>query len=325
MMRRASGRRLCRSSQVRSVVDLDGSWQSRSGSNGTDADSMLTQCGLSADFDDEASGVWSGRARLGGIASAGSIDLAAAKVTCMGAHARARVRAADLVRQRWGGGSALKSRKGTLESPGELVCGNLGSDDAGASSEPKCFPYRSSEYITEFFAELGTDRVHDGSTRHRWVAVDMVGGDRRPGTFLTRASATWSASATAGYKAWAMIGMFDIDDSITPVSAEPQLRGDRLGPRRTPTHPTRRRSGHRAARLTRRPRPLLSIELLTRHFRGLHWSICRSSPPDGWARTVGAKLAPERITRRCRSSHEQLARDGPRSGVFPCRWSGSLI
>ncbi|MFJ8533605.1 hypothetical protein [Streptomyces sp. NPDC093591] len=25
-------------------------------------------------------------------------------------------------------------------------------------------------YITEFFAELGTDWVHDGSTRHRWVA-----------------------------------------------------------------------------------------------------------------------------------------------------------
>ncbi|WP_326731494.1 hypothetical protein [Streptomyces phaeochromogenes] len=25
-------------------------------------------------------------------------------------------------------------------------------------------------YITEFFAELGADRMHDGSTRHRWVA-----------------------------------------------------------------------------------------------------------------------------------------------------------
>ncbi|WP_280455884.1 hypothetical protein [Nocardia brasiliensis] len=36
--------------------------------------------------------------------------------------------------------------------------------------EPKYFPYRSSMYITEFFDELGTPFVHDGSTRHRWVA-----------------------------------------------------------------------------------------------------------------------------------------------------------
>ncbi|MEV7863982.1 hypothetical protein AB0O86_35720 [Streptomyces hirsutus] len=64
----------------------------------------------------------------------------------------------------------MKFRKRTLESLGDLVCGNLGSDDPGSSSEPKCFPYRSGMYITEFFAELGTDWVHDGSPRHRWVA-----------------------------------------------------------------------------------------------------------------------------------------------------------
>ncbi|SDN50960.1 hypothetical protein SAMN04487981_105284 [Streptomyces sp. cf386] len=61
-------------------------------------------------------------------------------------------------------------RKRTLEALGDLVCGNLGSDDPNAASEPKYFPYRSSAYITDFFAELGTDWVHDGSTRHRWVA-----------------------------------------------------------------------------------------------------------------------------------------------------------
>ncbi|MEF9901993.1 hypothetical protein [Streptomyces sp. P9-A2] len=64
----------------------------------------------------------------------------------------------------------MKSRKGTLESLGDLVCGNLGSDDPDSSSEPKCFPYRTSTYTTEFFAELGTDWVHDGSRRHRWMA-----------------------------------------------------------------------------------------------------------------------------------------------------------
>lgn len=37
-------------------------------------------------------------------------------------------------------------------------------------ADPKHFPYRSSTYITEFFADLDTDWAHDGSTRHRWVA-----------------------------------------------------------------------------------------------------------------------------------------------------------
>lgn len=69
-----------------------------------------------------------------------------------------------------GEGPVVRFRKRTLEALGELVCGNLGSDDPNAASEPKYFPYRSSAYITDFFAELGTDWVHDGSTRHRWVA-----------------------------------------------------------------------------------------------------------------------------------------------------------
>ncbi|MFF0105540.1 hypothetical protein [Streptomyces hirsutus] len=64
----------------------------------------------------------------------------------------------------------MKSRKRTLESLGDLVRGNLGSDGPGSSSGPKCFPCRSGMYSIEFFAELGTDWVHDGSPRHRWVA-----------------------------------------------------------------------------------------------------------------------------------------------------------
>ncbi|WP_055630955.1 hypothetical protein [Streptomyces hirsutus] len=64
----------------------------------------------------------------------------------------------------------MKFRKRRLESLGDLVCGNLGSDGPGSSSEPKYFLYRSSMYITEFFAELGTDWVQDSLPRHRWVA-----------------------------------------------------------------------------------------------------------------------------------------------------------
>lgn len=57
----------------------------------------------------------------------------------------------------------MKFRRRNLEDLADLVVGNL-------EQEPAVFPYRSSSYITEFFRELGTDYVHDGSTRHRWVA-----------------------------------------------------------------------------------------------------------------------------------------------------------
>ncbi|GAA2268992.1 hypothetical protein GCM10009853_023060 [Glycomyces scopariae] len=43
-------------------------------------------------------------------------------------------------------------------------------EGSAPSEAPSYFPYRSSMYITEFFQELETDWVHDGSTRHRWVA-----------------------------------------------------------------------------------------------------------------------------------------------------------
>jgi hypothetical protein len=68
------------------------------------------------------------------------------------------------------GGTAVKFRRRNLEALADLVCGNLGTDQPGPGEELRYFPYRSSSYITEFFDELGTDFVHDGSTRHRWVA-----------------------------------------------------------------------------------------------------------------------------------------------------------
>ena len=64
----------------------------------------------------------------------------------------------------------MKFRRRNLEALGDLICGNLGSDDPKADGEPRYFPYRSSMYITEFFHELDTEWTHDGSTRHRWVA-----------------------------------------------------------------------------------------------------------------------------------------------------------
>ena len=64
----------------------------------------------------------------------------------------------------------MRFKRRNLEALGNLICGNLGSDDPNADGEPTYFPYRSSMYITEFFRELDTDWTHDGSTRHRWVA-----------------------------------------------------------------------------------------------------------------------------------------------------------
>jgi hypothetical protein len=60
----------------------------------------------------------------------------------------------------------MKFRLHNLEDLGDLICGNSPSD----GDEPSYFRYRSSMFITRLFSELDTDHVHDGSTRHRWVA-----------------------------------------------------------------------------------------------------------------------------------------------------------
>lgn len=64
----------------------------------------------------------------------------------------------------------MRFRRRNSEAPADLVCGNLGAYEPAAGENPKYFPCRSSSYITEFFSELDTNWVHDGSTRHRWVA-----------------------------------------------------------------------------------------------------------------------------------------------------------
>lgn len=69
----------------------------------------------------------------------------------------------------------MKFKRRNLERLDDLVCGNLGSDMPGPTEEPRYFPYRSSMYITEFFDEMGTEHVHDGSTRNRWIA-DVIEG-----------------------------------------------------------------------------------------------------------------------------------------------------
>jgi hypothetical protein len=64
----------------------------------------------------------------------------------------------------------MKFRRRDVEDLGDLVCGNLGSERPSEGQESSYFPYRSSSRITRFFQELDTDWVHDGTTRHRWVA-----------------------------------------------------------------------------------------------------------------------------------------------------------
>jgi len=64
----------------------------------------------------------------------------------------------------------VKFRRRNLEALGNLICGNNGSSEPRDGAEPPYFVYRSSMYITEFFQDLDTEHVHDGSTRHRWVA-----------------------------------------------------------------------------------------------------------------------------------------------------------
>jgi hypothetical protein len=52
--------------------------------------------------------------------------------------------------------SAVNHLRSNSLSLGDLVCGNLGTDNPGRDDEPRYFPCRSSSIITEFFAGLGT-------------------------------------------------------------------------------------------------------------------------------------------------------------------------
>jgi hypothetical protein len=57
-------------------------------------------------------------------------------------------------------------KRRTLNQIADMVCGNY-------PNEETFFVYRSSKYLTEFFADIETDYEHDGSTRQWWVAAAL--------------------------------------------------------------------------------------------------------------------------------------------------------
>lgn len=57
----------------------------------------------------------------------------------------------------------MEFKRRTLNQIADLICGN-------APEASKYFVYRSSSHLTEFFEDIETDYVHDGSTRQWWVA-----------------------------------------------------------------------------------------------------------------------------------------------------------
>lgn len=61
----------------------------------------------------------------------------------------------------------MNFKKRTIMQLADMVCGNT---PDGRRHEENYFKYRSSMYLTEFFADVETDFQHDGSTRKIWVA-----------------------------------------------------------------------------------------------------------------------------------------------------------
>lgn len=57
----------------------------------------------------------------------------------------------------------MKFKRRTLMQIADMICGNY-------PNEETHFVYRSSSYLTEFFSDIDTDYMHDGSTRQYWVA-----------------------------------------------------------------------------------------------------------------------------------------------------------
>ena len=78
----------------------------------------------------------------------------------------------------------MKFKRRTLMQIADMICGNYPDDSTR-------FVYRSSSYLTEFFADVETDYEHDGSTRQYWVADTLekiieephAGADKVPPTF----------------------------------------------------------------------------------------------------------------------------------------------
>src|SRR5688572_5270554 len=57
----------------------------------------------------------------------------------------------------------MRFKRRTILQIADMICGNF-------PAEESKFVYRSSSYLTEFFSDIETDFVHDGSTRQYWVA-----------------------------------------------------------------------------------------------------------------------------------------------------------
>ncbi len=57
----------------------------------------------------------------------------------------------------------MEFKKRTLSAIADMICGNF-------PQETSYFIYRTSSNLTRFFQECDTDYVHNGSTRHYWVA-----------------------------------------------------------------------------------------------------------------------------------------------------------
>ena len=57
----------------------------------------------------------------------------------------------------------MEFKQRTLIQLADMICGNF-------KAEESFFHYRRSGLLTEFFRDCDTDYVHDGSTRHQWVA-----------------------------------------------------------------------------------------------------------------------------------------------------------
>ncbi len=73
----------------------------------------------------------------------------------------------------------------TLNQIAKMICGDV------KENATSYFTYRSSFYLTEFFGDAGTDFVHDGSTRPRWVAETLTQILKEPGSISDMPSDTF--------------------------------------------------------------------------------------------------------------------------------------
>lgn len=70
----------------------------------------------------------------------------------------------------------MEFRKKTIGQLADMICGN-------APDADRFFVYRSSYYLTEFFQDIDTDYMHDGTTRKWWVSdvLTKILAEPRPG------------------------------------------------------------------------------------------------------------------------------------------------